>query len=226
MRVQVLGASLHLRWHHGADTRATLLLFHGNGEVVADYDPLAESFRKAGVDLAVVDYRGYGESRGRPTLRLAIEDAQTVLAGVVAKAAGKPIIVMGRSLGSACAAELYGSSLDSSVRAVVFESGFVDLAALIRRRGLEAPDSFDDAEKATFDPLPKLARGRLPLLVLHGEQDQSISPTEGKRAYEAAGAEKKELVLVPGRGHNDVAASETYWEALARFVAQVASAGS
>lgn len=220
LTVDVGGASLHLRWHRAEGARAALLLFHGNGEVVADYDSAAARFGKAGAELAVVDYRGYGASRGKPTLRSALEDAPKVLAAFVGKAGGRAVVVMGRSLGSACAAELYGMpGLDASVKAFVFESGFVDLAALVRRRGLEAPETFEAEDLARFDPLPKLARGKLPLLVLHGEADQAIAPSEGQKAFEAAGAEKKEWVSVPGRGHNDVSASELYWEKLAAFIA-------
>jgi uncharacterized protein len=67
--VAVPGARLHLREHAAATARVTVLIFHGNGEVVADYDEAAASFGAAGAALAVVDYRGYGSSSGEPTLR-------------------------------------------------------------------------------------------------------------------------------------------------------------
>ena len=77
-----------------------------------------------------MDYRGYGHSNGTPTLRGIIDDAAVICAEI------KPAIVMGRSLGSACAAELYARGAAS---AFVLESGFVDLVALIHRRGLATP---------------------------------------------------------------------------------------
>jgi pimeloyl-ACP methyl ester carboxylesterase len=71
--VDVPGARLHLRWHTAATpARAVVLLFHGNGEVVADYDDLADHYAAAGAELVVVDFRGYGASTGVPTLRAAI----------------------------------------------------------------------------------------------------------------------------------------------------------
>jgi len=214
-------ATLHLRWHGPVrrDARAmpTLLLFHGNGEVVADYDDAAEMFAEAGARLAVMDYRGYGRSAGTPTLRTTIADATRTLAAMLA-AAGAPLIVMGRSLGSACAAELYGK-MPEGVVGFVLESGFVDLAGLVRRRGMEAPGRFATGDLEVFDPIPKLARGTRPLLVLHGADDALIPASEAERAFAAAGTRDKELVLVPDRGHNDVMASKLYWQALSGFLA-------
>ncbi len=212
------GARLHARWHRGDPARPTLLLFHGNGEVVCDYDDAADSFARAGVNLAVVDFRGYGASTGVPTLRDAIEDARVVLDRFVAR--GVPLLVMGRSLGGACAAELYQDAPDA-VLGFVWESCFVDLRGLILRRGLRPPDAFEADDARVFDPLPKLRRGTKPLLILHGADDDLIVPDEARVAHAEAGASRKELVFVPGRGHNDLSLEGVYWSALTRFVASL-----
>jgi fermentation-respiration switch protein FrsA (DUF1100 family) len=133
--------------------------------------------------------------------------------------AGGQIVVMGRSLGSACAADLYGKNLPI-ISGVIIESGLADLAGLVRRRGMEPPQ-FSDEERAVFDPLPKLARGTQPLLVIHGVQDQMIPASEAETTFATAGTQSKKLVLVPGRGHNDVSLSRTYWDALAAFGASL-----
>jgi alpha-beta hydrolase superfamily lysophospholipase len=219
--VDVEAARIHIRIHRAASARCTLLLFHGNGEVVADYDDSAGQFARCGATLAVADYRGYGQSTGSPTLRSLITDARPIAEAVQAHL-GPPLIVMGRSLGGAAAHELYAHPLDGMI-GVVLESSFFDLGRLIGRRGLAAPAAFTDEESRTFDPRTKLRAGRLPLLVLHGERDQLITPDEAASALAAAGTTDKELVPVPGRGHNDVSFSETYWNALARFVGRLRS---
>lgn len=220
--VEVDGASLHVRYHgvsaEGRDRR-TLLLFHGNGEVVGDYDDAAGLFAAAGFALAVVDYRGYGQSTATPSLRSAIADAHVIL-GAVHATAGAPLVVMGRSLGSACAVDLYARDLPI-VAGVVIESGLSDLAGLVRRRGLTPPALFAADERAAFDPLPKYARGTGPLLVMHGERDTMIAPAEAEAAFAAAGTQHKQLVMIPGRGHNDISSSRAYWDALAAFGASL-----
>ena len=77
------------------------------------------------------------------------------------------------------------------------------------------------AQLAVFDPIPKLARGTLPLLVLHGENDTLIAPAEGDAAHRAAGGVDKQLVLVPRRGHNDVSLSDVYWKSMGAFVSRL-----
>lgn len=208
--------TVHLRWHGSATDRTTLLFFHGNGETVSDYDSLASNFENAGLNLAVVDYRGYGRSTGTPTLRTAFADAAVVLREVRSRTSG-PVVVMGRSLGAACAVDLYARTT-SGVAAFVVESGAADLAGLVRRRGIEPPPSFDAADIAAFDPLTKLRRGSAPMLVVHGALDEMIPATEARLAFFAAGAADKELAYIAGRGHQDIMQSPTYWHALGRFI--------
>jgi alpha-beta hydrolase superfamily lysophospholipase len=213
--VEVDGARLHVRLHAAPAGAPTLLLFHGNGEVVADYDEAAAQFARAGAALAVMDYRGYGRSTGAATLRTLSSDARRVAERV------KPRIVMGRSLGGLAAHELYARPI-AGMTGVVLESALFDLAGLIRRRGLVPPATFSADERATFEPAIKLALGRLPLLVLHGERDDLIVLAEARAALASAGAADadKTLVVVPARGHNDVSRGDSYWTALAAFVAR------
>lgn len=216
--IDVDGAQLHLRLHPGPAGAPTLLLFHGNGEVVADYDDAAARFARAGVALAVVDYRGYGASTGTPTLRTLISDARVVADAL------RPDIIMGRSLGGIAAHELYARPTPG-LAGVVLESALFELRNLIQRRGLVPPASFSDDERAMFEPAGKLALGRLPLLVLHGSSDELIRLAEAHAAFAAAGtaAAGKALAVVHRRGHNDVSTGDNYWPALADFAAKVSS---
>lgn len=212
------GARLHLRVHHREGTGATVLLFHGNGEVVSDYDDAAADYAAAGADLAVVDYRGYGASSGRPTLRACLADAHAVLATVLDAVQGRPLLVMGRSLGSACAAELCQTARPT-VKGYLFESGIADVYGVIRRRGISLEGPLDAGDLAVFSPLHKFARCTTPTLVLHGADDTLIPASEARATFDALAATEKELVLVPGRGHNDLSMHQLYWEAMARFIA-------
>lgn len=213
--VTVDGAVLHVRIHAGAGP--TLLLFHGNGEVVADYDSAAPQFAEIGARLAVCDYRGYGQSTGTPSLRSMIEDSLAIVAAV------NPVLVMGRSVGSACAAEIYARNLPG-IAGVIVESGSSDLAGLVKRRGFAPPAAFSAEDSTAFDPVGKYARGTQPLLVLHGAQDSMIAPREADATFAAAGTTAKRLVIVPSRGHNDISFSTVYWDALRRFVSETVSA--
>ncbi len=116
LMIAVPGAELHARWHRATAAQATILLFHGNGEVVADYDSAARSFATAGAELLVVDFRGYGQSTGTPTLRDAIEDARRVVQRIGGELR-RPLVVMGlKGLGYAgCNVNPWGRAVGESV---------------------------------------------------------------------------------------------------------------
>jgi hypothetical protein len=219
------GVRLHARIHDAPGAVAVVVLFHGNGEVVSDYDGLASRYADAGAALAIVDFRGYGRSEGKPELRNLIGDARPALEALRPHLAGAgaalPLVVMGRSLGSACVAEL-SHAAPQLLAGIVFESGFSDLVALARRRGLVV-ERVAEADLEVLCPLRKLARSRVPLLVLHGEDDTLIAPHEGRAAHDASAAADKRFVLIPERGHNDVSHHPLYWEELAAFLRRVSS---
>ncbi|MGZ6221029.1 MAG: alpha/beta hydrolase, partial [Syntrophales bacterium] len=92
----VVGARLYMA---GAEA-ATILFFHGNGEIVADYDDLGIVYTDMGINFLPVDYRGYGRSTGRPTVTAVMRDCHTVFAYIKNRLKEKgdtgPVIVMGR----------------------------------------------------------------------------------------------------------------------------------
>lgn len=212
---------VHVRCHPNPSARFTLLFFHGNGEIVADYDGLAGIFHQMGAEFIVCDYRGYGKSDGRPTLRAALQDAHAIYNFL--KDNGKlqsSVCVMGRSLGSAPAIELCAGYPE--INACVIESGYADPIPLVERRGLKI-DSTTPEEDALFNNSRKIARVACPLLIMHGEDDILIFPHEAKLNYEQAGSQDKALQILPGVGHNDIlmAPDNAYFVCLARFFDKV-----
>ena len=126
---------IHARRHPNSNAKLSLLFFHGNGEIVSDYDNLVDYFSILGVELTIADFRGYGKSTGAPTLRAAIEDSHVILDYLmVNKILKNKICVMGRSLGSAPTIEL--CSKRSDIQGCILESGYADPIPLVERRGL------------------------------------------------------------------------------------------
>jgi hypothetical protein len=102
----VIGARFHMAEKSGAN----LLFFHGNGEIVADYDELGPVYNQMGVNFLAVDYRGYGRSTGKPTISAMMRDCHVIFEFVQNWLRQNnflgPILLMGRSLGSASVLEL------------------------------------------------------------------------------------------------------------------------
>jgi alpha-beta hydrolase superfamily lysophospholipase len=221
--VEVDGARLHTRLHAPvAAERATVLFFHGNGGVVADYDDIARGYAQVGARFCVVDYRGYGASTGKPSLDDLLDDAPIAFAAVAARAAS-PLVVVGQSLGSACANELYAA--DTSAKGFILESGFASLRGVIERHGLRVDFVLARLGLERTDAKPKLARGEAPLLVLHGGDDGLIDVDEAHLAFTAAGGALKSIAIFDGFGHNDVAQAPGYFPAIAAFLDEITSRG-
>lgn len=196
------GARVHARRHRSFDANVSLLLFHGNGEIVSDYDALADEFRGLGVELVACDYRGYGKSTGTPGFRDVLADAHVVLVHLQAGEHLKDCVcVFGRSLGSAPAIELAVNH--DEFEGLVIESGFADPRGMLARRGVPAKE-FDEETDRIFDNAEKIGRVRCPLLVIHGQEDDLIPVSEGVALHDRAGSEPKRLVVLTGVGHNDI----------------------
>jgi len=217
------GAAIHVRIHQHAGAAATIVLFHGNGEVVADYDGFVRWYRDAGANLAVVEYRGYGRCDGMPSLRACLRDAMLVLRALRAELGENriPLVVMGRSLGSFCALEI-ASSGEPLLDALVIESGIGDLDGFVRRRGYDPATDVTEQDREDFCPLRKARKVRVPTLVLHGECDDLVNPENARMVYEACGSTDKQLMFVPDRGHNDIFLGQPYWPSLSAFVRKLA----
>jgi pimeloyl-ACP methyl ester carboxylesterase len=212
------------RLHRAKLDGPTILFFHGNGEIASDYDGISPLYTRLGINLLVVDYRGYGSSNGQPMASHMLADAITLYKRTTSilvehELRAKPIFVMGRSLGSAAAIEI-AHHAGNQISGLIIESGFAYtlplLATLGLRRELEGADETRDG----FDHLDKIARVRVPTLIIHGQDDRLIPVKDGHVLYEHCGATDKRLVTIPHAGHNDLLFSgqTPYFEALRAFV--------
>jgi fermentation-respiration switch protein FrsA (DUF1100 family) len=194
------------RFHPAEKSAPGILFFHGNGEIVADYDDMGPLYTRMGINFLAVDYRGYGRSTGQPTCTAMIRDAHVIFHFVRGwlkeNGYGGPLIVMGRSLGSASAIELachYGEGLAG----LIVESGFALTGPLLELLGVSL-DSLGAGEGDGFRNIEKIRTIVTPTLIIHAEGDHIIPFSEGRSLYEASGAGNKWFLAVPDANHNDI----------------------
>jgi alpha-beta hydrolase superfamily lysophospholipase len=70
------GVRIHARFHLAGREEPNILFFHGNGEIVSDYDDVGPFYTKTGMNFLAVDYRGYGKSSGSPSVTSMLQDAR------------------------------------------------------------------------------------------------------------------------------------------------------
>lgn len=186
----------------------TILLFHGNGEIASDYQSFLNFFFQCDVNLAVVDFRGYGFSTGNPYYTSLITDAPPIYnefhRWLVENGFNHSLFILGRSLGSVCASEI-GAHNPESLRGIIFESGFASLydmmTRLFRVTGQEITPEFLN----TYSNDTRIRKFSKPVLVIHGTADWIIPSFQGKLIYEnVPNGIEKELILIEGAGHNNI----------------------
>jgi fermentation-respiration switch protein FrsA (DUF1100 family) len=195
------GERLHGWWipTRARPARGHLLFFHGNAGNVSHRVEHAHALSDAGLDVLLVDYRGYGRSTGRPSEEGLHKDARASLVALRAGAGVDPrrLVYMGESLGAAVALRL---ALEEPPAACVLQSAFTSLRDVAREH---YPAALSSLAGGAYPSLERIARVRAPVLVVHGEEDE-IVPVAHARALFAAAPEPRRLRLVPGAGHNDL----------------------
>ncbi len=198
----VIGARFHM-----ADKSApNILFFHGNGETVGDYDDFGQVYNRMGINFLAADYRGYGRSTGTPCVTAMMSDCHVIFE-FVRKWLGEnsyagPLVVMGRSLGSASVLELafhYKDMIDG----LIVESGFAYTSPLLQLLGVNV-HAMGFKEEQGCRNLDKIRPFDKPVLVIHAERDHIIPFSDGQALYDACGASDKTLLKIQGANHNDI----------------------
>jgi fermentation-respiration switch protein FrsA (DUF1100 family) len=209
------------RFYAAGTTAPTILFFHGNGEIVADYEELGAIYGQRGLNFLPVDYRGYGRSTGTPTVAAMILDCHAIFAFVQEwlnkEEFSGPLFVMGRSLGSASALELASQHQDQ-IDGLIIESGFAYAIPLLELLGVDV-HAFGFNEEIGFRNLDKIRQWRKPLLIIHAEFDQIIPIAEVRALYEASQSTEKTFIQVAGANHNDILSVgfDVYMKVVARL---------
>lgn len=197
--------------------RATLLFFHGNAGNITNRLESIKIFNDLGLSVFIVDYRGFGKSKGYPSLKGVGLDARAAWSWLTVEKNKNPntIIVFGRSLGGAIAIDLVS---DVKPAALIIESTFASLADMVL--------------VPTLVPLARILIGdwwnsersvvsmEFPAFFAHSPEDEVVPYAQGRRVYDAYVGEKEFLVL--SGGHNDgfLVSLDAYTASLDSFLAK------
>jgi pimeloyl-ACP methyl ester carboxylesterase len=185
--------------------RGRVLVLHGNAGSALDRIPYADALARLGVEVALVEYPGYGARAGAPTL--ASLTAAAVEAVDAAGREGGPVWLLGESLGSGVAARAAAERPDA-VRGIVLVTPFAELAEVARLHyGPVASALLRDR----FAPVRELATFRRPVVVLVAGRDEVVGPEQGRALFRALPGPKW-LVEQPGATHSGLdLADGAFW---------------
>ena len=191
------GVRLHGWWAPAADARFTVLYFHGNaGNLSYRIDNIG-FLQQLPAHVFAVDYRGYGQSQGRPSENGVYRDAEAAYDYLVGERQVAPerLLVLGQSLGVGVAVDL---ATKRKVAGLILEAGFPS-ARRAAQRAIWLP-GLGYLIRSKFDAAAKLKHIHVPVLVAHCQQD-SVLPYELGEELFAAAQEPKTFVSYPGDCH-------------------------
>ncbi len=186
-------------WYVPANNaRYTVLFCHGNaGNMTHRLDSI-NILNELGLNCLIFDYRGYGDSQGKPTEQGTYLDAAAAWQWLTNRKMISPdrIIIFGRSLGGSVAANL---ATKVNTAAMVLESAFASYEDIGKKFYPYMPVRL--FAKFHYNTLDYVSRLHCPILFIHSRNDEIVPFEFSLRLYEAAN-EPKKFVEVNG-SHND-----------------------
>jgi fermentation-respiration switch protein FrsA (DUF1100 family) len=191
------------------NSKLTILFCHGNGGNIGHRLDSINIFNNLGLNCFIFDYRGYGNSTGKPSEKGTYMDAMAAHKWLTEEKKTPPedIIIFGRSLGGTIAAQL-ASKVEA--RALVVESAFTSYVGIGKEYYPYMPVRwFARFDYKTIDYIRDV---HCPLMLIYSRNDGVVPYKFGLELYEAAN-EPKEFIEIFG-GHNDcfIVSGEIYTE--------------
>jgi len=203
-------------WFVPAERPKGVVLFcHGNAGNMSHRLESIRVFHRLGLSTLIFDYRGYGQSEGKPTEQGTYLDAEAAWRYLVQRREVDPaeVFVFGRSLGGAIAAWL---ARGHTPKALIMESTFTSVPDIAAQLYPYLPVRL--LSRFHYNAANYVRQVNCPVLIVHSRDDEMIPFSHGRRLFETAN-EPKEFLEIRG-SHNEgfMTSADRYEEGLASFI--------
>ena len=194
---------------------ATMLFCHGNGGNISHRLDSIQTFLNMGFNVLIFDYRGYGNSSGKPSEKGTYLDAMAAWMHLTRDKEIRPerIIVFGRSLGGAVATKL---ATEVNPGALVIESTFTSAPDMAAKMFPFLPVRLVCRFK--YDSLSRMKKIKCPILIAHSPEDEMIPAPHGQRLFEAANEPKLFVEMSGDHNTGGLDTNPEYQRTLKEFV--------
>lgn len=215
------GTKLSAWFVRAPGSRGVVLFCHGNSRNMSSDLDVLQMFTRLGWSALIFDYRGYGQSEGKPSEEGLYRDADAAWKHLTEERKIPPsaILIWGRSLGAGVAAEL---ALRHRAKGLVLEAAFTSLADVAAAQYPVFPVRL--VLKSHFDNLKKIPEIGCPVLVVHSVEDTIIPIAHGKALF-AAARKPKQFLQIRGP-HKGLPWQPGYEEGLRAFLESLTPAAA
>ncbi len=206
-------------WYVPAEKNSKVVLFfHGNGGNISHRLDTIELLHRLGLNVLIIDYRGYGQSQGVTDEQGTYLDAEAAWRYLVEKRHIDPerIIILGRSLGGGIASWL---AWRHPPKALILEATFTSVTDMAGQQYPFLPTKW--LTRNRYDTAARLPEIEVPVFIVHSPSDDVIPFAHGQRLFALAN-EPKVFLEIEG-GHNEgFIFSQVYREGLKAFIDEYA----
>ena len=207
------GAKLNALHFQVDDPKGMMVYFHGNAGDLSRWGEIVSEYTQYGYDVVVMDYRGYGKSKGRRSEQALFDDAQLFYDWALKKIPENKIVIYGRSLGASIATELASRNNPNKL---ILETPFYNLMDVAQERFGFLPLRTILSYKMNSNQY--IQKVSCPIYIFHGTQDQVVPFESGKRLYESIPHNNKSFYTIQNGGHNNLGDFEIYWKEVAAIL--------
>ena len=177
-----------LGWYHEKDLKKykTILYFHGNAGSLENRIHKLNHFSEMDVNFLIIAWRGFSGNQGKPSEKGLYEDGRSALNWLIRNGVkNENIVIYGESLGTGVATHL---SQNKNFAGVILETPFTSMIDTAKIFYPYIPVSLLLKDK--FDNKSKIKNINVPVLIMHGEDDQIVPFFMGKKMYAIANEPK------------------------------------
>ncbi|MFQ5635737.1 MAG: alpha/beta hydrolase [Gammaproteobacteria bacterium] len=209
------GLTLHAWFVAAADSDRVVLFCHGNAGNISHRLDSIRIFHQLGLDVLIFDYRGYGQSDGRPSEAGTYLDVEAAWSYLIDERGYDPdrIIVFGRSMGAAIAAHL---AANMQPGALILESAFTSAPDLAARHYWYLPVRL--LSRFSYATVDHVGAVRAPTLVVHSPGDEIVPVEHGRRIFAHANEPKTFLEIIGDHNTGFFMSGALYSEGIKQFV--------
>jgi len=206
------GAELSALLFRQPDSRGLVFYLHGNAGNLVGWTRNIGFYRQLGFDLLMLDYRGFGKSTGRITSEAQLHaDVRAAWAKVAPAYTGKPVVILGRSLGSGLATRL---ATEVTPALLILVTPYSSVERLATEQFPLVPAALLKYPLRTDQLIGQVSS---PILIAHGDADELI-PFDHARQLAAASGGRATLLRVEGARHGDIHEFPAYLDGLSQRI--------